>query len=135
MGMISSTLHLLCTLFLLLLHQPHLRSSSIRSWRLGTPVLGDQGHCLLTMSSQLLTPTGKAQIILVGLSVKEPMILGLVQGGVNGDVANPLIYYQSFPLAPSRIEGCPRGDKDCGVRCTELTGSLRPESQSDCHCH
>ena len=36
----SSALHLLCTLFLLLLlHQLHLRSSDIRSWRLGTPVL------------------------------------------------------------------------------------------------
>ena len=35
----SSTLHLLCTLFLLwLLHQLHLRSSGVRSWRLGTPV-------------------------------------------------------------------------------------------------
>ena len=33
------TLHLLCTLFLLLLHQLHLRSSRIRSWRLGTPVI------------------------------------------------------------------------------------------------
>ena len=33
----SSTLHLLCTLFLLLLHQLHLRSSGIRSWRLETP--------------------------------------------------------------------------------------------------
>ena len=32
----SSVLHLLCTL---LLHQLHLRSSGIRSWRLGTPVL------------------------------------------------------------------------------------------------
>ena len=31
------TLHLLCTLFLLLLHQLYLRSSSIRSQRLGTP--------------------------------------------------------------------------------------------------
>ena len=34
----SSALHLLCTLFLLLLHQLHLRSSGIRSWRLGTPL-------------------------------------------------------------------------------------------------
>ena len=33
----SSTLNLLCTLFLLLLYQLHLRSSGIRSWRLGTP--------------------------------------------------------------------------------------------------
>ena len=35
----SSTLRLLHTLFLLLLHQLHLRSSGIRSWRLGTLVL------------------------------------------------------------------------------------------------
>ena len=35
----SSTLHLLCTLFLLLLHQLCLRSSGIRSWRLETPEL------------------------------------------------------------------------------------------------
>ena len=34
----SSTLHLLCSLFLLLLHQPPLRSSGIRSQRLRTPV-------------------------------------------------------------------------------------------------
>ena len=33
----SITLHLLCTLFLLLLHQLHLRSPGIRSWRLGIP--------------------------------------------------------------------------------------------------
>ena len=35
----SGTLHLLCTLFLLLLYQLHLRSSGMRSWRLGTPNL------------------------------------------------------------------------------------------------
>ena len=35
----SSALHLWCTLFLLLLHQIHLRSSGIVFWRLGTPVL------------------------------------------------------------------------------------------------
>ena len=34
-------LHLLCTLFLLVLHQLHLRASGIRSSRLGTPALGD----------------------------------------------------------------------------------------------
>ena len=37
----SSALHLLCTLFLLLLHQLHLRSSGVRSWRLGAPDLKD----------------------------------------------------------------------------------------------
>ena len=35
----SSAFHLSCTLFLLLLHQLHLRSSGIRSQRLGTPGL------------------------------------------------------------------------------------------------
>lgn len=35
----SSGLHLLCTFFLLLLHQLHLRSSGIRYWRQGTPAL------------------------------------------------------------------------------------------------
>ena len=34
----SSPLHSLCTLLLLLLYQLHLRSSGIRSWRLGTPI-------------------------------------------------------------------------------------------------
>ena len=33
----SNALHLLCTLLLLLLHQPYLSSSGIRSQRLGTP--------------------------------------------------------------------------------------------------
>ena len=35
----SRTWHLLCTLFLLLLHQLHLRTPGIRSQRLGTPEL------------------------------------------------------------------------------------------------
>ena len=38
----SRTLHLLCTLFLLLLHQLHLQSSGIRSWRLGSPAYGEE---------------------------------------------------------------------------------------------
>ena len=40
-GLVSSTLHLLCTLFLLLLRQLHLRSPGTRSQRLGTPELED----------------------------------------------------------------------------------------------
>ena len=36
---VSSMLHLLCILLLILLHQLHFRSLGIRSWRLGTPVL------------------------------------------------------------------------------------------------
>ena len=35
----SSILNLLCTLFLLLLYQLHLRSSGIGSWRLGIPTI------------------------------------------------------------------------------------------------
>jgi len=38
----SGALHLLCTLCLKILHHPHLRSSGIRSWRLGTPAAKDQ---------------------------------------------------------------------------------------------
>ena len=37
----SSILHLLCILFLLLLHLLHLRSSGVRSQQLETPALGD----------------------------------------------------------------------------------------------
>ena len=37
-GYDSGTLHLFCTLFLLLLHQLHLRSSDIRFQRLETPI-------------------------------------------------------------------------------------------------
>ena len=37
----SITLHLLCTIFLLSLHQLYLRSSGVISQRLGTPALGD----------------------------------------------------------------------------------------------
>ena len=38
----SSTFHLWCTLFLLLLHQLHLRSSDIRPWGLGTRDIKDE---------------------------------------------------------------------------------------------
>ena len=62
----SSTLHLLCTLFLLLLYQLHLRSSGIRSWSLGTPALthshGDFAH-------------GKFSYILFPFGSHFPMVL------------------------------------------------------------
>ena len=53
----SSTLHLLCTLFLLLLHQLHLRSSSTRSQRLGIPDLSSK---MFSMGAWfiLVTPIG-----------------------------------------------------------------------------
>ena len=40
----SNALHLLCTLFLLLLHQLHFRSPGLRPQRLGAPVLGSKSH-------------------------------------------------------------------------------------------
>ena len=45
----SSALHLLCTLFLLLLHQLHLRSPDLTSQRLGAPVLGSKTHRYLNV--------------------------------------------------------------------------------------
>ena len=48
-----NALHLLCTLFLLPLHQLHLRSSGIRSQRLGTPVLKYQWHCAIGLKQKL----------------------------------------------------------------------------------
>ena len=50
----SSLLHLLCTLFLiLLLHQLHFRSSGIRFWKLGTPALDDYpSHLISSCGSQ-----------------------------------------------------------------------------------
>ena len=56
----SSTSYLLCTLFELLLHQLHLRSSGIRPQRLGTPVLQcpvysrDSGGLMLMVSRLFL---------------------------------------------------------------------------------
>ena len=44
----SSALHLLCTLFLLLLHQLLLRSSGIGSWRLGT-CIPTYFHCAVVI--------------------------------------------------------------------------------------
>ena len=50
----SSALHLLCVSFLLLLHQLHLRSSGIRSRKLGTPGISDC-HRSLCLMDKLMT--------------------------------------------------------------------------------
>ena len=55
----SSVLHLLCTLSLLLLHQLRLRSSGIRSHRLGTPAL----EGLVDGLNQLLYPDPLGQCL------------------------------------------------------------------------
>ena len=58
----SSALQLLCTLFLLLLDQLHLRSSSSRSWRLGTPDLNTRRS-----GTQQRTPSRRQQSSLLPL--------------------------------------------------------------------
>ena len=50
----SSALHLLCTLFLLLIHQLHLRSSRIESQRLETPDLYSSLVCLILVLASFL---------------------------------------------------------------------------------
>ena len=50
----SSSLHLLCTLFLLLLHTLHPRSSGIRSRRLGTPAVEDSNIGLICFPDHLI---------------------------------------------------------------------------------
>ena len=66
----SSTLHLLGTLFLFLLHQLHLRSSGIRSQRLGTPDLKDSQrlHQNLHQAGPSFRPTGFPAQALLGCS-------------------------------------------------------------------
>ena len=49
----SSAFHLLCTLFLSLLYQLLLRSSGIRSWRLGTPILA--AHTRIPIEKRILS--------------------------------------------------------------------------------
>ena len=66
----SSPLHLLCTLCLLVLHQLHPRSSSIRFQRLGTPGLYHEGW--RGMRAQLCPP------------VCDPMDCGLPGSSVHG---------------------------------------------------
>ena len=48
----SSALHLLCTFFLLLLYQLHLRSSGIKSQRLGTSALRGSQECFLLVQTR-----------------------------------------------------------------------------------
>ena len=85
----SSPLHLLCSLFLLLLHQLHFRSTGIRSQKLGTPGLnkfgdfkrdaqklgGDTKHrntTVLPFSSQMAP--NPVPIISIGLSSLHPFL-------------------------------------------------------------
>ena len=68
----SSTLHLLCTLFLWLLHQLHLRSPNISSQRLGTPTsLNHSALCSLLPC--LVVPTGISAFRMAGYSFPRPL--------------------------------------------------------------
>ena len=68
----SGTLHLLCTLFLLLLYQLHLWSSSIGSQRLGTPTsLNHLALCPLLPC--LVFPTGISAFRMAGYSFPRPL--------------------------------------------------------------
>jgi len=57
----SSALHLLRTFFLLLLYQLHLRSSDIRTLRLGTPILKDSTNLWLSLVAKIYQNLGIIQ--------------------------------------------------------------------------
>ena len=80
----SSTLHLLCTLFLLLLHQLRLRSSGIRSWRLETPGLR-QFHAVKLHSC---------------LHIKNALRVSDNVSSPKRSYLNTLEYYSFFQLLP-----------------------------------
>ena len=66
LGMIQSTLHLFCSLFLLLLHQLHLGSSGVRSRRLGTPgleVWGGAPELAFLASAQVVLTTLRTTVM------------------------------------------------------------------------
>ena len=67
----SNTLHLLCILFLLLLHQFHLRSSGIKSWKLGTPALGEK---MFLVSSRVLWLLTFREIMAMSLPCLPPWV-------------------------------------------------------------
>ena len=67
----SNTLHLLCILFLLLLHQFHLRSSGIKSWKLGTPALGEK---MFLVSSRVLWLLTFLEIMAISLPCLFPWV-------------------------------------------------------------
>ena len=79
----SSSLHLLCTLFLLFLHQLHLRSLGMRSWRQGTSALHPK------YPGNLLESVGKEELGLDSCdeSVLFPMPSKLLrEEGTHGDM-------------------------------------------------
>ena len=86
----SSTLHLLCTLFLLLLHQLHLRSSGTSSWSLGTSALDPDKQRRLDQSvSQFSRSVVSDSLLPHGLQHARPPCPSPA----------PEVYSNSFPLS------------------------------------
>ena len=70
----SNTLHLLCTLSLLFLHQLHLRSSSgISPWNLGTPVVRRCSNMTLKGHMVLLLPFFPVQMIFLNTESNQTL--------------------------------------------------------------
>ena len=70
----SNTLHLLCTLSLLFLHQLHLRSSSgISPWNLGTPVVRRCSNTTLKGHMVLLLPFPPVQMIFLNTESNQTL--------------------------------------------------------------
>ena len=94
----SSPLHLFFTLFLLLLHQLHLRSSGVISQRLGTP---DLKNCL---------PDYK-WVIIVKIPIRVALLL--------------FLSYGSVPGASMRNSACGKGHEEGGLAYAKAGWSLR----------
>ena len=76
----SSTLHLLCTLFLLLLYQLHLRSSDFKSWRCRAPGLLEDFSLLYKFPAMFRSHTPGFNSLVDGGRVKFLTIVGLGTG-------------------------------------------------------
>ena len=112
--MSSSALHLLCTLFLLLLHQFHLRSSGLRSKRLGTTALEDVCFSLFALHNKhsnremvLIAVVNGMSCISVVVVVQSLSCVGLFCNPVTVAHQPPLSigfsrqeYWSGFPIPP-----------------------------------
>ena len=112
--MSSSALHLLWTLFLLLLHQFHLRSSGIRSRRLGTTALEDVCFSLFALHNKYSNREMVLIAVVIGMSCISVVVVfqslscvGLFGNPVTVAHQAPLSigfsrqeYWRGFPIPP-----------------------------------
>ena len=88
----SSALHLLGSLFLLLLYQLHLRSSGIRSWKLGIPDLAEMTRkARMDGCAPLNTTDFNGWLLLLCVCGVEP--------GVREEFSKHLFFTLSFQLS------------------------------------